>query len=230
MERVESRADRDFCRRLLAAALVGGGLVVHTSSMTLSKSHRAIQMRPAPANHVNITDLAIQYSLPIISVHNNNNKHLHALAPRTFRTVPDLPAGWKAIFSKHVPGYNLPHRETPRPAGLATTTTIVPITISARQLSQFYLQCALAARKLDGDRWRWTIQIGQLALQLTSRNRQTALVTKELIMATTIMLNEFTKAGFTDLFFATLWHESVGLAVDVRLGVVGRAVEGWKVS
>ncbi|KAL8967919.1 MAG: hypothetical protein Q9197_005162 [Variospora fuerteventurae] len=197
--------------RLLAAVLVGGGLVVHTSSMTLSKSHQAMQMRPAPTNHVNITDLAIQYPLPIISVHNNKNKHLHALAPRTFRTVPDLPAGWKAVFT--------------------TTTTLVPITVSARQLSQFYLQCALAASTLDGDRWRWTIQIGQLALQLTSRNRRTAIVTKELILATTIMLNEFTKAGFTDLFFATLWHESVGLAVDVRLGVVGRAVEeGWKVS
>ncbi|KAL9017873.1 MAG: hypothetical protein Q9185_004822 [Variospora sp. 1 TL-2023] len=180
----------------------------------MSKSHRAIQLRPTPTNHVNITDLAIQYPLPIISVHNNNNNnnHLHALTPRTFRTVPDLPAGWKAIFT--------------------TTTTIFPITLSARQLSQFYLQCALAASKLEGDRWRWTIQIGQLVLQLTSRNRRSAIVTKELILATTIMLNEFTKAGFTDLFFATLWHdESVGLAVDVRLGVVGRAVEeGWKVS
>ncbi|KAL8651082.1 MAG: hypothetical protein Q9210_003463, partial [Variospora velana] len=133
--------------------------------MTVSKSYRAIQMRPAPS-HPNITDLAIQYPLPNISV---QNKYLHALAPRTFRKVPDLPTGWKAVF--------------------ATTTTIFPITLSAHQLSQFYLQCALAATKLDGDRWRWTIQVGQLALQLTSRNRRNAIVTKELILATTIMLN-----------------------------------------
>ncbi|KAL8954269.1 MAG: hypothetical protein Q9193_007309 [Seirophora villosa] len=91
------------------------------------------------------------------------------------------------------------------------------------------MRCALSAAHMD-DRWRWTIQVGQLVLQLTSRNRRQQNVTKELVLATVLMLNEFAKAGFTDLFFATLWHETGGAAVDIQLRVVERVVEGTKVT
>lgn len=90
------------------------------------------------------------------------------------------------------------------------------------------MRCALSAAQMD-DRWRWTIQVGQLVLQLSSRNRRQQNVTKELVLATVLMLNEFAKAGFTDLFFATLWHETDGGAVDIQLRVVERVVEGTKV-
>ncbi|KAL9011644.1 MAG: hypothetical protein Q9173_003522 [Seirophora scorigena] len=180
-------------------------LVLCTSSVTISKSHRAIPMRSAPG-HLNMTELANQYSIPKISVH---KKGPPTLGPRGFREVPDLPEGWKAVF--------------------ATTASIVPVILSAQQLRHFYMRCALAAAEMD-DRWRWTIQIGQLVLQLTSRNRRQQNVTKNLVLATVLMLNEFTKGGFTDLFFATLWHEAGELAVDIQLSVVERAVEGTKVT
>ncbi|KAI4087197.1 MAG: hypothetical protein LQ344_006943 [Seirophora lacunosa] len=172
--------------------------------MTISKSHRAIQMTSAPG-HLNMTELANQYSIPQISVH---KKGPPTLGPRGFRKVPDLPAGWKAVF--------------------ATTASIVPVGLSAKHLREFYMRCALSAAQMD-DRWRWTIQVGQLVLQLSSRNRRQQNVTKELVLATVLMLNEFAKAGFTDLFFATLWHETDGAAVDIQLRVVERVMEGTKV-
>ncbi|KAI4207065.1 MAG: hypothetical protein LQ346_000783 [Caloplaca aetnensis] len=173
--------------------------------MTIPASHREISSRSPPSD-LNPTELAHEHSAPKVSV---SIGHPQALAPRGFNNVPGLPPGWKAVYH--------------------TTTTIFPVTLSAQQLRSFYTKCALAAANLD-DRWQWTIQVGQLALQLTSRNRRNQTVTKELIVATVLMLNEFTKAGFTDLFFATLWHELDHVAVDVQLRVAARAVEGIKAS
>ncbi|KAL8900959.1 MAG: hypothetical protein Q9207_005439 [Kuettlingeria erythrocarpa] len=173
--------------------------------MTIPDCHGEIPCRSAPSD-LNLTGLAHEHNTPKVSV---SNGHPQALAPRGLSKVPGLPPGWKAVYH--------------------TTTTIVPVIVSARQLRAFYVKCALAAAHLD-DRWQWTIQVGQLALQLTSRNRRNRTVTKELIVATVLMLNEFTKAGFTDLFFATLWHERDNMAVDIQLRVAARALEGIKAS
>ncbi|KAL8922712.1 MAG: hypothetical protein Q9208_005025 [Pyrenodesmia sp. 3 TL-2023] len=182
---------------------------IFSSAITIPGSHRAIQSRTTP-NDFNLTEKAHQHSVREVFVYNNHPHALAlALAPRGFTKVPNLPPGWKAIYH--------------------TTTTIFPITLSAQQLRSFYTKCALAAVGLD-DRWQWTIQVGQLVLQLTSRNRRNQIITKELILATVLMLNEFAKAGFTDLFFATLWHELDSTAVDIQLRVVARAVEGTKAS
>ncbi|KAL8748960.1 MAG: hypothetical protein Q9184_007001 [Pyrenodesmia sp. 2 TL-2023] len=178
--------------------------IIWSSAMTIPDSHQKTQSRTTPSD-THLTEMAYQHSVPEVSVHKD---HPQALAPRGFTNVPNLPPGWKAVYH--------------------TTTTIVPVTMSAQQLRSFYTKCALAATTLD-DRWQWTIQVGQLALQFTSRNRRNQTVTKELILATVLMLNEFAKAGFTDLFFATLWHELHNMAVDIQLRVLARAVEGTKV-
>lgn len=185
--------------------LVMAILVAFSSAMIIPESNDTIQARAAPSDSSQ-TDLAHRYSIPKISVHDD---HPYALSPRTFRRVPGLPDGWKAIF--------------------ATTTTLVPIALSSKQLKRFYLEIALSAANLD-DRWRWTIQCGQLALQFTSRNRGEPRVTKHLVLATVLMLNDFAKAGFSDLFVATLWHEMDGLAVDIQLMVSGVSVDTIKAT
>lgn len=174
-------------------------------AIAIPENHSAIQARTASCD-LNLAELAQQYSVPKITVHGNRPD---ALSPRGFKKVPGLPDGWKAVFR--------------------STETIFPVMVSAKQLHTFYINCALAAANLD-DRWRWTLQVGQLALQLTSRNRRNAIVTKELILATVLMLNEFAKGGFTDLFSASLWHEIDELRVDIQLRVVARAVEGTKAN
>lgn len=181
------------------------GLLVAASPIFSSAMTNPESQREIPSDF-NLTEMAHQHSVPEVSVYKD---HPQALAPRGFKNVPNLPPGWKAVYH--------------------TTTTVFPVTMSAQQLRSFYNRCALAAMTLD-DRWQWIIQVGQLALQLTSRNRRNQTVTKELILATVLMLNDFAKAGFTDLFFATLWHELDNMAVDIQLRVVARAVEGTKVS
>ncbi|KAI4113451.1 MAG: hypothetical protein LQ338_008172 [Usnochroma carphineum] len=172
---------------------------------TIPESHKATQATTAPSD-INLTELASRHPLPNISVHQTTAR---ALSSRAFYNVPDLPAGWKAVY--------------------AVTEAVVPIALSAKHLREFYKQVALAAVNLD-DRWQWTIRMGQLALVFTSRNRRQPNVTRDLILATIVMLNEFTKAGFADLFSATLWHEVDGLAVDIQFRVLARAVEGTKVT
>ncbi|KAI4173752.1 MAG: hypothetical protein LQ343_002755 [Gyalolechia ehrenbergii] len=177
----------------------------HTAPMAISQSESAIQASPITGSF-DFAELTARYSIPSISVHTNYNR---ALSPRAFKKVPDLPAGWKAVFG--------------------TTTALMPVFMSAAQLRMFYQAVARAAIELD-DSWRCTIQLGQLVLQLTSRDRRQRIVTRELIVATAMMLNEFAAQGFTELFIARLWDEIGGGVVDIQLRITTRVVDGMKIS
>ncbi|KAL8942436.1 MAG: hypothetical protein Q9211_001379 [Gyalolechia sp. 1 TL-2023] len=173
--------------------------------MAISQSEGSIRASPI-TEIADSAQLTARPSTPSISVRTNPSR---ALSPRAFHHVPDLPAGWKAVFG--------------------TTTAVIPVFVSAAQLRMFYQKVARAAIDLD-DSWRWTIQLGQLVLQLTSKDRRQSLVTRELIVATAMMLNEFAAQGFTDLFVARLWDEDGGGVVDIQLKITARVVDGMKIS
>ncbi|KAL8932831.1 MAG: hypothetical protein Q9216_006653, partial [Gyalolechia sp. 2 TL-2023] len=171
--------------------------------MAISHNESADLARPITGN-LDFAELTARSSIPKISVHTNHNR---ALSPRAFQKVPDLPAGWRAVFH--------------------TTTALMPVFMSAPQLRMFYQAVANAVMDLD-DNWRRTIQFGQLVLQLTSRDRRQHIVTPELIVATAMMLSEFAAQGFTELFVARLWEETGGGVVDIQLRVTTRIVDRMK--
>ncbi|KAL8836613.1 MAG: hypothetical protein Q9170_002836 [Blastenia crenularia] len=196
---VDARVDTTPCMLREARDTEATSLTIPPNSGTVQAS--------TMTDNINLAEFSAKYSIPRISLQPKH--HSRALAPRVFKSVPDLPQGWKAVFG--------------------TSKAMIPVYITAAQLRIFYAKIAYAALDLD-DRWRWTIQIGQLVLQLTSRDRSKAVVTKELILATVFMLKEFANGGFTDLFVARLWDELDGTVVDIQLKVAAAAVEGMKVS
>lgn len=173
--------------------------------MAIRQSAGAISADPATAS-LDFTGLKARFSIPSISVHTN---HRRELSPRVYKNVPDLPAGWKAVFG--------------------VTKALTPVFLSAAQLRMFYTKVAQAVLELD-DNYRWTIQVGHLVLQLTSRDRRQKIVTPELIVATVMMLSEFASQGFTDLFVARLWDEVGGGIVDIQLRISSAVAEGTKVT
>ncbi|KAL9601805.1 MAG: hypothetical protein Q9219_002295 [cf. Caloplaca sp. 3 TL-2023] len=167
---------------------------------------RSIVPSNATLDNIDIVSLTARYSLPKISLQTNRNR---ALVHRAYKPVPDLPPGWRAIFSK--------------------STALVPVSLSAPQLRDFYVKVARAVIDID-KRWQWTIQMGQMVLRFTSRDRSKPAVTKYLIVATVFLLKEFANSGFTDLFVARLWEESDGTIVDIQLTINLSGVEGVKVT
>ena len=182
-------------------------LVACSTTMPLPQVQSLDRLSTTTKDSHDLHELTAKYSIPKIALQTTRNL---ALSRRKYKDVPSLPLGWKARFG--------------------TTTAMLPVIMTAGQLSNFYVQVARAALALD-DRWRWTIQLGHLVLQLTSRDRTKNLVTRELILATVLMLREFAAEGFTDLFVAQLWHESEpGLAVNIQLRVVEGSVDVTKIS
>ncbi|KAL8665608.1 MAG: hypothetical protein Q9202_002112 [Teloschistes flavicans] len=72
------------------------------------------------------------------------------------------------------------------------------------------------------DKFRQTIQIGQLALVFLTGVKGKKLVTKQIITATAMMLLEYTRGGFEDLFSAKLMNDEYGTSVFIQLRVVDR--------
>ncbi|KAI4180463.1 MAG: hypothetical protein L6R41_007224 [Letrouitia leprolyta] len=173
--------------------------------MAISQRTDATSASPIAASLV-FSNLKARYSIPNISVHADRRR---ALSRRKYKPVPDLPAGWRAVFG--------------------VTQAIMPIFMTAPQLRTFYTQVAQSVLHLD-NHWRWTFQMGHLVLQLTSRDRRRKLVTPELVVATVMMLTEFASGGFTDLFVARLWDEVDGGIVDIQLRISSQIAEGIKVT
>ncbi|KAL8723194.1 MAG: hypothetical protein Q9225_000460 [Loekoesia sp. 1 TL-2023] len=172
--------------------------------MAISQSDRTIPANTASSDS-DLAELTTRYSIPKISFQTNQNR---AISPRAFQKVPGLPAGWKAVFG--------------------TSIAMLPVIMTSQQLHMFYLRVAQAVLTLD-DRWRWTFQMGHLVLELTSRDRK-QMVTKELMLATIVMLRDFARGGFTDLFVARLWHESDSFVVNIQLRIASKAIEGLEVT
>ncbi|KAI4246618.1 MAG: hypothetical protein LQ352_006366 [Teloschistes flavicans] len=131
--------------------------------------------------------------------------HHSSLVPRIpFKNAPGLPPGWVATYS--------------------ITSALLPIQYSARQLEVFYYTIiqAMEDDKEFPDKFRQTIQIGQLALVFLTGVKGKKLVTKQIIIATAMMLLEYTRGGFEDLFAAKLMNDEYGTSVFIQLRVVDR--------
>ncbi|KAL8946236.1 MAG: hypothetical protein Q9222_007344 [Ikaeria aurantiellina] len=181
-------------------------LGVYACAISVPKSSNAIQSR----SQIDTVGVAAHAGFRPRSQTSVRVHSMHSVTSRGFKTVPDVPYPWKAVFT--------------------TTTSVQPVDISAKLLRGFYLQVVQSVLPGIDDRWQHTFQMGHIMLAITSRNRKEDLVTRELITAVCFMLNEFAKGGFSDLFFATLWHDLEGLAVDIQLMIMNRAAEGMRVT
>ncbi|KAL8713208.1 MAG: hypothetical protein Q9220_002729 [cf. Caloplaca sp. 1 TL-2023] len=181
-------------------------LELHTSAMTIPQTYNLVRSK-ATVDNVNMSAQTAFGPNPRTSLRMHP---AHGVTSRGFRTVPDIPYPWQAVF--------------------ATTTSLQPVNMSAKLLRAFYLQVVQSILPGMPDRWQHTFQMGYIMLAVTSRDRKSDLVTRELITGVCMMLNEYAKGGFADLFFATLWHDLDGLAVDIQLMIMNHPVEGLRVT
>ncbi|KAL8853569.1 MAG: hypothetical protein Q9221_001555 [Calogaya cf. arnoldii] len=128
--------------------------------------------------------------------------------------VPGLPTGWKAVYDVITE-----LRGIPRP--------------SERRILKFYdeiLDATINNPLVGTDTVSKTFQLGNLALQFQSRNRQQQNVTRELVIATIGILLHFAEMGFIDLFKARLEHAIDDLGVYIVLAVTERATQGLRIT
>ncbi|KAL8771368.1 MAG: hypothetical protein Q9194_004920 [Teloschistes cf. exilis] len=179
-------------------------LVVLSSSIVsaLPPNHSPVLAKSNPSS-LDIARHPSPYILP--RDHIQAGHHHSSLVPRTaYKNAPGLPPGWVATYS--------------------ITNALLPLQYSARQLEVFYYTVIEAMEQDTGfpDKLRQTIQIGQLALVFMTGVKGRKYVTRNLIIATAMMLMEYAKGGFEELFLAKLMNEEEGLSVYIQLKIMDR--------
>ncbi|KAI4205945.1 MAG: hypothetical protein LQ350_000130 [Teloschistes chrysophthalmus] len=176
-------------------------LILSSTALALPSPHAAVSARSSP-NSLDLVRHPSPYTLPRGHVQADHHSSLVARTP--YKNAPGLPAGWVATYR--------------------ITNALLPIQYSARQLEAFYFMVVQAMEQEIEfpDKLRQTIQIGQLALVFITGVKGQKCVTRNMIIATAMMLMEYAKGGFEELFFAKLTNDDIGMSLYIQLKIMDR--------
>ncbi|KAL9579681.1 MAG: hypothetical protein Q9212_004964 [Teloschistes hypoglaucus] len=176
-------------------------LILSSITLALPSNYSPVSARSSP-NSLEVTRHPGPYILARDHVQADHHSSLVRRIP--YKNAPGLPRGWVATYS--------------------ITNALLPLQYSARQLEVFYYTVIQAMEEETEfpDKLRQTIQIGQLALVFMTGVKGKKFVTRDLIIATAVMLMEYAKGGFEELFLAKLTNDEIGTSLYIQLKIMDR--------